>query len=433
MKTKMCRVASVFILFLGMHCWVSNAFTADIRTPANGPALSVMLFGNSILQHGRDLSIGWDATHGMAASSQDKDYAHRLMDFYVKNKYGQADYSLNNIVPFERSIKADDNYDYTGSTLTAIRKLVRDGKPDIVNLQMGENVDAPGLTAGQYKNAIIQLIEAVQEESPGVKVMVCSSFWGGSAKVEGAKQAALEKGIPYTDLSVLNKDENKALGLFSNPGVAIHPNDLGMDRIAQMIWANMDPVIAALQPPVLQIVGEQTGTPAAGIPGSAAFPVTATGISDGTYSAVLNDAPAGVTGSVTIAGGSGTLTVNTTAATLRGTYPLTLTIGATTSNIFNLAVGKGSLDDVKYYPNPIQPSKGLTYENMNFSNISAGASIKIYTMLGQIVRELEADASGTAVWDGKNNAGEKAASGVYIVYMEDGDGNKKRIKIAVEK
>ena len=92
-----------------------------------------------------------------------------------------------------------------------------------------------------------------------------------------------------------------------------------------------------------------------------------------------------------------------------------------------------AFDDVKYYPNPIRPSKGLNYSKMSFSNIPVGTHIKIYTMLGQVVRELKADASGMAVWDGKNNTGEKAASGVYIVYMEDGNGNKKRIKVAVER
>jgi hypothetical protein len=92
-----------------------------------------------------------------------------------------------------------------------------------------------------------------------------------------------------------------------------------------------------------------------------------------------------------------------------------------------------AFEKMKYYPNPLQPSKGASYAKMNFANIPAGTHIKIYTILGQVVRELEADASGMAVWDGRNNAGEKAASGVYIVYMEDGNGNKKRIKIAVER
>ncbi|MCL1971606.1 MAG: glycoside hydrolase family 99-like domain-containing protein [Endomicrobia bacterium] len=92
-----------------------------------------------------------------------------------------------------------------------------------------------------------------------------------------------------------------------------------------------------------------------------------------------------------------------------------------------------AFENMKYYPNPLQPSKGLNYSRMHFSNIPAGTRIKIYTMLGQIVKDLEADASGMAVWDGKNNAGAKAASGVYIVYMKDGSGNEKRIKIAVER
>ena len=101
--------------------------------------------------------------------------------------------------------------------------------------------------------------------------------------------------------------------------------------------------------------------------------------------------------------------------------------------IMGTASAVKAFEDVKYYPNPLQPSKGLNYSKMNFSNMPAGTRIKIYTMLGQVVRELRADASGMAVWDGKNNAGEKAASGVYIVYMEDGNGNKKRIKVAVER
>ncbi|MDR1695759.1 MAG: M6 family metalloprotease domain-containing protein [Endomicrobium sp.] len=101
--------------------------------------------------------------------------------------------------------------------------------------------------------------------------------------------------------------------------------------------------------------------------------------------------------------------------------------------IMGASVSAKALEDVRYYPNPIQPSKGLNYARMNFSNMPAGTRIKIYTMLGQIVRTMEADASGMAVWDGRNDSGDNAASGVYIAYMEDGGGNKKRIKIALER
>ena len=210
----------------------------------------------------------------------------------------------------------------------------------------------------------------------------------------------------------------------------IHPNAAGCEGMNRL-WADVALTIPKRKSTA--IVGTQSGVVKAGEDGAVTFPVTAAGVSDGTWPAVLNGAPAGVTGSVTITGGSGTLTVNTTAATPQGTHPLTLTIGSLTSNSFNLAIAESFLGDVRYYPNPIQPSKGLNYAKMNFTNMPAGTRIKIYTMLGQVVRELKADASGMAAWDGKNNTGEKAASGVYIVYMEDGNGNKKRIKIAVER
>ena len=74
--------------------------------------------------------------------------------------------------------------------------------------------------------------------------------------------------------------------------------------------------------PVITVnVGSQSGTLTAGTAGSAAFPVTAANLADGVYPAVIAGAPAGVTvpsGSVTIAGDSGTLTLNTSAASPSG-------------------------------------------------------------------------------------------------------------------
>ncbi|MCL2390521.1 MAG: T9SS type A sorting domain-containing protein, partial [Endomicrobia bacterium] len=101
--------------------------------------------------------------------------------------------------------------------------------------------------------------------------------------------------------------------------------------------------------------------------------------------------------------------------------------------IIEAGIVANTVENVKYYPNPMQPSKGMNYAKMHFSNLPAGTIIKIYTLLGQGVKNLEADASGMAVWDGNNENGEKASSGMYMVYMEDSKGNKKRIKIAMER
>lgn len=65
--------------------------------------------------------------------------------------------------------------------------------------------------------------------------------------------------------------------------------------------------------------------------------------------------------------------------------------------------------------------------------MSANASLKIYTYLGEKVADLVADVTGTVRWDLKNVQGEKVASGVYIAYIEGGNNSKKTMKIAVEK
>ena len=83
------------------------------------------------------------------------------------------------------------------------------------------------------------------------------------------------------------------------------------------------------------------------------------------------------------------------------------------------------------YPNPCNPAKhtkGLTIDNLTESSV-----VKIYTITGEMIRELEySTKDGRVVWYGNNAEDQKVASGIYIIYVED-DGKKKTLKIAVEK
>jgi hypothetical protein len=88
-----------------------------------------------------------------------------------------------------------------------------------------------------------------------------------------------------------------------------------------------------------------------------------------------------------------------------------------------------TLDSVKAYPVPFKPSVNI---RMTFSGMPAAASVKVYNVAGEKVFETTADSSGIANWDGKNNSGKDAASGVYIALV-DSTAGKKKIKIAVEK
>ncbi|MDD5687549.1 MAG: PKD domain-containing protein [Elusimicrobia bacterium] len=89
------------------------------------------------------------------------------------------------------------------------------------------------------------------------------------------------------------------------------------------------------------------------------------------------------------------------------------------------------LSNVNIYPSPYNPAKHV--QGMTIEGLTAGAPVKIYTLGGELARELvESGNSGNVVWDGKNNGGKLVASGVYIIYIEGTTGIKK-VKIAIEK
>ena len=95
-------------------------------------------------------------------------------------------------------------------------------------------------------------------------------------------------------------------------------------------------------------------------------------------------------------------------------------------------VSQTGLSGVKIYPNPYKPNS--VFNVMHFTNMTAYAKIRIYTFLGELVAEVNADVNGMAHWDGLNSAGAKAASGVYIAFIQSRDKrSSKSYKVAIER
>jgi len=94
-----------------------------------------------------------------------------------------------------------------------------------------------------------------------------------------------------------------------------------------------------------------------------------------------------------------------------------------------------NLDKVRIYPNPYKPNTAHGFVNfVNLPDFGNGSKIKIFTFLGELVREI--DAPGTsASWDGRNAHGNEAASGIYIVFIQSKDDKsvKKTYKLAIER
>jgi len=89
-----------------------------------------------------------------------------------------------------------------------------------------------------------------------------------------------------------------------------------------------------------------------------------------------------------------------------------------------------SVDSVRAFPNPLRPAQGHTF--MTFADLPADSRLRIFTLVGEFVKEFTASAAGVASWDGTNSAGQSVASGVYYVLAE-GAGDKKTFKVAVQR
>jgi|GEM_PF-1981573 len=73
-----------------------------------------------------------------------------------------------------------------------------------------------------------------------------------------------------------------------------------------------------------------------------------------------------------------------------------------------------SLNDVKVYPNPFEIARARD-GTLKFINLPGQATIKIYNIAGELVRTIQKnDTVNRATWDGRNEYGEKVATGIYF-------------------
>jgi len=109
-------------------------------------------------------------------------------------------------------------------------------------------------------------------------------------------------------------------------------------------------------------------------------------------------------------------------------------VASTTSDGSITIIGQGlfkDLSQLKVYPNPFKPSSG--HNSVLFMNLPELDSIKVYTLTGELVTEIEEQIGIRAEWNGKNDNGKEVASGVYFYLVTSEKGEKKTGKIAVVK
>jgi alpha-galactosidase len=164
----------------------------------------------------------------MAASAPEKDFVHLVVAGLESKNGKKADCRIRNIAALERNFTTN---------VSTVAEIAADAKwrPDYVVVAIGEN--AKGVnesTAAAYQKFLADIARPFAEG--GARVVMRSPFWQNPVKAECTAKAAAEVGATYVDAGPLcRKAENKAIGLFSHRGVANHPGDLGMRRIADLI------------------------------------------------------------------------------------------------------------------------------------------------------------------------------------------------------
>lgn len=89
------------------------------------------------------------------------------------------------------------------------------------------------------------------------------------------------------------------------------------------------------------------------------------------------------------------------------------------------------------YPRPWKPGTGGTHDavGITFAPVPDNTTIRIYTLAGELVKELTALPAdlNAKVWDGRNTAGKKVASGVYFCHLTAAGYTPQLLKLAIER
>lgn len=96
-----------------------------------------------------------------------------------------------------------------------------------------------------------------------------------------------------------------------------------------------------------------------------------------------------------------------------------------------------SLSEVRVYPIPWKPGTRGRFDaaGVTFDRLPATGSIRILNVAGERVRDLAFDgaASGTVVWNGMTESGQRAASGVYFARITAAGSSPSLVKFAIER
>lgn len=196
----------------------------------------ILFLGNSLTLHGPKPEIKWVGNWGMAASSQDKDFAHLLTVAINARTKGKlllepspvtGNEGAENILNIANILERG----YANYEASKIKKQLQ-WKADIVIVQCGENVPAKDFDPKGFNKALKALLDDLKSAS-NPHIFVTGHILWGNPELDKIKRTVCEEDAghrTFVDISDYAKD-------IKANGPVGHPNDKGMKLIADTLFA----------------------------------------------------------------------------------------------------------------------------------------------------------------------------------------------------
>lgn len=192
----------------------------------------MLVIGNSIMSHGPAPDLGWFNNNGMAASAPEKDFVH-LLTGRLRAFYPDMTVTLQSGGNFERQFgTASYSFDEFKESLQQVQ-------PDLIVVRLGENIDDSQVPNRGFETQLRQLLNGLASYGQPVRVVCTTSVWEKPQADAIIRKVTTEQGHALVDLSCMVGQSQYFAGQYKNLGVAAHPNDAGMQRIADIIWAKL--------------------------------------------------------------------------------------------------------------------------------------------------------------------------------------------------
>ncbi len=234
--------------------WSTMApLTESVSVPKKN-TVKVLVLGNSITKHAPNSSLGWAGDWGMAATGADKDYYHQLQA-KVNEKYDNVEFEFSPMWDFERYF-----YNFDMFSPSAYSKYAS-YDADIILCTFGANInnadnegDSSFVSGYEFNKDYYANIVNFFNRDGEAKVIAGITTLTRDYVMSAIKAAAEENNWACVDMSDLTDEKylglaNKDADVFLDnvtEGVLIHPGDLGMQVMAERIFAAADPIIAAV-------------------------------------------------------------------------------------------------------------------------------------------------------------------------------------------